>query len=409
MGPLDGTRVVDLSRYLSGPAATMLLGDMGADVVKVEGLPRGDPARESGAVVGGETVYYMASNRNKRSLAVDLRSDRGREICQKLITEADVVVENFRPGVADQMGLGWQDCSVLNGRLVYCSINGFGSAGVGATLPGFDQTVQAMSGLMSVTGTLETGPLRVGIAVADSVTGVFAAFGVVAALVKRERTGRGALVNTSLMGSMLSLMSYQAQRYLSAGQVPGQDGNDHPIMFPQGTFRTKDGAITIACGNEDMWRKLCRALSIEELADDPRFSSNAARMQSRRELRRIIEAELSVAESSQWLRAVREAGVPCGPVLNLAEALEHPVTAELRMIGTIKHSLLGDMKVLGRPVEVVGADELNGGTGKDDKWLRLPPPLLGEHSVEICREVGYTEEEVSSMLEDGIIRQPASG
>jgi crotonobetainyl-CoA:carnitine CoA-transferase CaiB-like acyl-CoA transferase len=158
-----------------------------------------------------------------------------------------------------------------------------------------------------------------------------------------------------------------------------------------------------------MWRKLCRALSIEELADDPRFSSNAARMQSRRELRRIIEAELSVAESSQWLRAVREAGVPCGPVLNLAEALEHPVTAELRMIGTIKHSLLGDMKVLGRPVEVVGADELNGGTGKDDKWLRLPPPLLGEHSVEICREVGYTEEEVSSMLEDGIIRQPASG
>lgn len=408
MGALDGIMVVDLSRYLSGPTATMLLGDMGAEIVKVEGLPRGDPARESGTAVSGETVYYMASNRNKRSLAVDLRSDRGRQICKKLIAEADVLVENFRPGVADRMGLGWEDCSALNSRLVYCSITGFGSAGIGAALPGFDQTVQAMSGLMSVTGTSETGPLRVGIAVADSATGVFAASGVLAALVERERTGKGALVNTSLMGSMLSLMSYQAQRYLSAGEVPGQDGNDHPIMFPQGTFRTKDGAITIACGNDDMWRRFCRALSMDELADDPRFSDNAARMQNRRQLRQIIEIRLAVAESSQWLEVVREAGVPCGPVLNVAEALDHPVTAELRMVATTKHRLFGEMKVLGRPVEIVGTDEENARTRNDDKWLRLPPPLLGEHSVEICREVGYSGEEVASMLEDGIIRQPTS-
>lgn len=402
MGVLDGVKVVDLTRYLSGPTATMLLADMGADVVKIEGLPRGDPARESGARVGGETVYFMASNRNKRSVAVNLRMERGRELCRKFISQADVVVENFRPGVAEEMGLGWSDCASLNDRLVYCSITGFGRSGIGASLPGFDQTVQAMSGLMSVTGTLGTGPLRVGIAVADSATGVFAAYGIVAGLFQRERTGQAQFVDCSLMGSMLSLMSYQAQRYLSTAEIPRQDGNDHPIMFPQGTFKTRDGAVTIACGNEAMWRRLCRVLGLISLAEDARFQTNALRMLNRGELRKLLEEKLAEADSPDWLRLIGEAGVPCGPVLNIAEALEHPVTAELGMVEHITHSRLGEMRVLGRAVHVAnGTTSL--GASRSEAWLRLAPPVLGEHSVEVCREVGYSDGEIASLLADGVI------
>ncbi len=253
MAALDGIRVVDLSRYLSGPTLTMLLGDLGAEVIKVETLPVGDPARESGPFTGQESVYYMASNRNKRSVAINLRDPAGLDICLDLVDTADVFVQNFRPGTAEKMGLGAADLRARNPRLVYASISGFGSRPPGDALPGFDQTAQAMSGLMSVTGTPETGPLRVGIAVADSATGVFAAVGVLAALLERERTGQGTVVEASLMESMLSLMSYQAQKFLSLREVPKQDGNDHPIMFPQGTFRARDGSLTLACGNEKMW------------------------------------------------------------------------------------------------------------------------------------------------------------
>jgi crotonobetainyl-CoA:carnitine CoA-transferase CaiB-like acyl-CoA transferase len=316
------------------------------------------------------------------------------------------VVENFRPGLAAEIGLGWADCSRLNERLVYCSISGFGDGEIGSKLPGFDQTVQAMSGLMSVTGTPDTGPLRVGIAVADSGTGVFAAFGVVSALMARERTGRGQLVTCSLMGSMLSLMSYQAQRYLSAGELPSQDGNDHPIMFPQGTFKTGDGAVTIACGNEDMWGRLCRSLSLEHLIDDPRFSSNARRMENRRDLRRLLEARLAEQGSEKWLETIRGAGVPCGPVLDVEQALSHPVTEELGMIASIKHKTLGDMRVLGRPVNIQADDGPVADTGP---WLRLPPPLLGEHSVDVCREAGYSEHDIEALLRDGIIAVPSEG
>ncbi|MDA8289869.1 MAG: CoA transferase [Actinomycetota bacterium] len=406
MGVLDGIRVVDLTRYLSGPTATMMLADMGADVIKVEGLPGGDPARQSGKEVGGETVYFLASNRNKRSLALNLRTEAGRALCRRLISRADVVVENFKPGVVEKMGLDWTACAALNERLVYCSITGFGRIGIGASLPGFDQTVQAMSGLMSVTGTSETGPLRVGIAIADSATGVFSAYGIVAALFNRERSGRGQFVDCSLMASMLSLMSYQAQRYLSASEVPGQDGNDHPIMFPQGTFRTQSGAVTIACGNEDMWRRLCIALSLTSLSEDERFKSNALRMENRAELRKLLEAKLGEGNSAFWLQRISEAGVPCGPVLSVSEALEHQVTAELGMVRRATHSSLGTMRLLGRAVHIAG-DDGSGESSPEDDWLRLAPPLLGEHSAEICREARYSEEEIASMLTDGIIKLPA--
>jgi len=396
MGQLDGIRVVDLSRYLSGPTVTMLLADLGAEVVKVETLPGGDPARDSGPFHHGESVYYMASNRNKRSLAVDLRTPEGFDLVRRLTADADIVVQNFRPGTVEKMGLGYAQLSAANPRLVYCNVSGFGMEPPGSEFPGFDQTAQAMSGLMSVTGTEATGPLRVGIAVGDSVTGVFGAVGILAALYDRERTGRGQSVDVSLMESMLTMMSYQAQKYLSLGVVPGQDGNNHPIMFPQGTFQAADGPITLASGSEAMWRRLCTVLGLEELAEDARYADNAGRVAHRDELRRRIEERLASDTADAWMARINAAGVPSSPVLDVGEALEHPFTRQLRMVETVEHSRLGPMKVLGKVVK---------GSSHDDGWLRHPPPLLGQHSVEICREAGLTETQIDDLIERGVVVQ----
>ncbi|TQC45387.1 CoA transferase [Rhodococcus sp. WS4] len=396
MAALDGIRVVDLTRYLSGPTLTMLLADLGADVIKVETLPVGDPSRQSGPFQDGESVYYMASNRNKRSIALDLRTPEGMQACRDLIRDADVFVQNFKPGTTDGMGLGASDLHELNPRLVYVSLSGFGQRAPGAELPGFDQTAQAMSGLMSITGTAETGPLRVGIAVADSATGVFGAVGVLAALYERERTGVGTVVEGSLMQSMLTMLSYQAQKYLSLGIVPGQDGNDHPIMFPQGTFKTADGAMTLACGNEKMWHRLCEVLEIQACKNDERFADNAGRMTNRVQLRRIIEDVLAAKSTDEWLRIVAASGVPCGPVLTVDQALDHPVTAGLDMIEETEHTTLGTMKVLGQSINI---------TGSEKNWLRRPPPLLGEHTREVLAEVGYDEGRIDELLNGHQARQ----
>lgn len=394
MPALDGIRVVDLTRYLSGPTLTMLLGDFGADVIKVETLPTGDPARQSGPFHGSESVYYMASNRNKRSIAVDLRTDEGRDILFQLIDRADIFVENFRPGTANGMGLSAEALRARNPRLIYTSISGFGSSGPGAKLPGFDQTAQAMSGIMSVTGNSDTGPMRVGIAVADSATGVFAAVGVLAALHERDRTGRGGVVESSLMQSMLTLMSYQAQKYLSLGEVAGLVGNDHPIMFPQGTFRTATNSITLASGNEAMWRKLCSVLGLTEIAEDPRYVTNADRMARRGELRVLLEDVLGTKPAAEWIPLINEAGVPCGPVLDLEDALTHPITEALRMVEVVDHTSLGDLKLLGQSVTV---------SGSADGWLRRHPPLFGEHTSEVLTELGLSQDQVDHLQDKGVV------
>lgn len=389
MTALGGVRVLDLTRYLSGPTLTMLLADLGADVIKVEALPAGDPARESGPFHGTESVFFLASNRNKRSVALDLRTAEGIAACRALIRDADVFVHNFKPGTAEAMGLGAEALRELYPRLVYVSVSGFGQRPPGSALPGFDQTAQAMSGLMSITGTPETGPLRAGIAVTDSATGVFGAMGVLAALYERERTGVGAVVEASLMQSMLTMLSYQAQKYLSIGVAPGQDGNDHPILSPQGTFKTGDGAMTLACGNDKMWQRLCDALGTQAWAKEERFFDNTARMQHRGELRRLIESVLATKTTSEWLEIIGPHGVPCGPVLTVDQALEHPITAGLDMVATAEHSSLGALKVLGQSINIDGGDQ---------GWLRYPPPVLGEHTSEVLREAGYDDSAIDALI-----------
>ncbi len=392
-GTMRGMRVIDLSRYIAGPTATMMLADQGADVIKVEPLHTGDPSRQSGPFVQQESVYFMSANRNKRSVAVDLRSPAGLAVVRKLAEGADVLVENFKPGTLADMGLSWEHLKDTNPRLVVCSISGFGEGPVGSQMAGFDQNVQAMGAFMSINGEPDGEPMRAGIPIADSSTGLIAAFAIAAKLLERERTGHGGPVSTSLMQSMTFMLTYQAQKYLSLGLVAGREGNDHPLLFPQGTFRTSDGYITIASGNERMWRQLCAVLDWDQgIAEDHRFVDNASRLANRRELRGLIEEKLATAPSAEWIARIGGAGVPCGPVLDIQEAFEHPVAFELELAPTVEHPTLGAMKVLGRPA-VTG----------NDRWLRLPPPRHGEHTAEVLDELGFDSRDLSVLASAGAI------
>ena len=394
MSALDGLVVLDLSRYIAGPTASMMLADQGAEVIKVEPVPLGDPSRQSGPFDNGHSVYFMSANRNKRSLAVDLRSPEGMAAVKKIAATADVLIENFKPGTTEKMGIGADQLLEINPGLVYCSISGFGDGPVGSTMAGFDQNAQGMSGLMSVTGTGETGPMRVGVPVADSTTGLIASFAILAKLHERGRTRAGGLVSTSLMQSTNFLLTYQAQKYLSLGIVAVGEGNDHPLLFPQGTFATRDGYVTIASGNERMWRELCTALGLEELAEDALYATNEGRLINKRELRRLMEQKLVARDSSEWMPLINEAGVPCGPVLRIDEAFEHPIADELKLAETVQHAELGEIRVLGRPA-VTG----------DEPWLRSAPPTLGQHSAEILAEYGVSEVEIDEMRLRGSIIQ----
>ena len=394
MSALDGLVVLDLSRYIAGPTASMMLADQGAEVIKVEPVPLGDPSRQSGPFDQGHSVYFMSANRNKRSLALDLRSPSGIAAVRKIAERADVFIENFKPGTAAKMGLGAERLLEVNPRLVYCSISGFGEGPIGASMAGFDQNAQGMSGLMSVNGTAESGPMRVGVPVADSTTGLIASFAIMSKLHERSRTGFGGKVSTSLMQSMNFLLTYQAQKYLSLGVVAVVEGNDHPLLFPQGTFATRDGYLTIASGNERMWRQLCSALGLESIAEDPLYATNEGRLANKHQLRRLLEGKLAAKDSNDWMPIINAAGVPCGPVLGIDEAFEHPIADELRLAETVKHQELGEIRVLGRPA-VTG----------DDDWLRTAPPVLGQHSVEILSEYGMSETELEALISSGAVIQ----
>lgn len=394
MSTLDGIRVLDLSRYIAGPTASMMLADQGADVIKVESVPLGDPSRQSGPFDEEHSVYFMSANRNKRSLAIDLRSAEGLDAVRRIARTADVLIENFKPGTTSKMGIGPDHLSVINPGLVYCAISGFGEGPIGSNMAGFDQNAQGMSGLMSVNGSADTGPMRVGVPIADSATGLIASFAIVAKLLERRRTGVGGVVKASLMQSTNFLMTYQAQKFLSLGIVPAGEGNDHPLLFPQGTFATRDGLLTIASGNERMWRKLCTAIGLQEFAEDPRFATNATRLANKVELRALMEERLTARDSEDWMEIINEAGVPCGPVLDMQGSFSHPVAEELELAKTIEHAALGEIRVLGRPAVT-----------DDEPWLRLPPPLLGQHSTEILRAYGFSEDIVAELIERGAVIQ----
>jgi crotonobetainyl-CoA:carnitine CoA-transferase CaiB-like acyl-CoA transferase len=392
--PLEGIKVLDLTRALSGPFCTMILGDLGADVIKVEPID-GDMMRQWGPFDRTESVYYLTGNRNKRAIAIDFRSTEGLELIKTMVKDCDVVVENFKPGSMDAMGLNYEKLAEINTRLIYMSITGFGRDGPNADQPGFDQIAQGYSGLMSVTGSPESGPLRVGVAIGDQTTGMWAAIGVLSALAQREKTGVGHRIDTSLMASLVSLLSVQGQRYLSLDETPGLAGNNHPVVSPCGVFQTKDGPLNIAANTPNMWITLCDILDLKELISDVRFIDNASRAVNRDELKNLIEQKLSTFDRQHWTHLFNESGVPAGPINNLAEVFSDSQVLHCKLVEEISHPVLGPLKLVGSPIQF----DLNKG-----KSVKRAPPLLGEHTSEILEEFGWSQQEIEALENRGVVK-----
>ena len=393
--PLGGVRVLDLTRALSGPFCTMILGDLGADVIKVEPLD-GDMMRQWGPYDRTESVYYLTGNRNKRAIAINFRSEEGLELIKSLAKECDVLVENFKPGSMDAMGLNYEKLAEINPRLIYMSITGFGRDGPNSDQPGFDQIAQGYSGLMSVTGSEESGPLRVGVAIGDQTTGMWAAIGVLAALAKREKTGVGHRIDTSLMASLVGLLSVQGQRFLSLGETPGLAGNNHPVVSPCGVFQTKDGPINIAANTTNMWVSLCNILELNELVSDARFIDNTSRAVNRDELKNLIEKKLAMFDRQHWTNLFNKAGVPAGPINNMAEVFSDDQVLHCKLVEEVKHPVLGPLKLVGIPIQF---DQQKGNS------IKRAPPLLGEHTAEILKEFGWSTSDIDALEGRSVVKQ----
>ena len=393
--PLTGVRVLDLTRALAGPFCTMILGDLGADVIKVEPIG-GDMIRQWGPFDRGTSAYYLSGNRNKRAMAVDFRNPRALELLRSMALHCDVVVENFRPGAAQAMGLDHDTLVERNERLIHASVTGFGRTGPAGDRPGFDQIAQGYSGLMSVTGSEASGPVRVGVAIGDQAAGMWCAIGILAALAQRTATGKGRRVETSLLAGLVGLMSVQAQRYLSLGETPGLAGNTHPVIAPYGVFETADGPLNIAPATDDMWKRLCRILGLQHLTDDPRYATNAARIERRQELKDLIEAKLRQGTRREWSDKLLAADIPAGPINTLADVFADEQVNHLGLVEDVAHAELGRIRQVGSPVVF---------DGQHGQSIRRAPPVLGEHTFEILEEFGYARGDLEALAAAGVIRQ----
>lgn len=374
---LDGLRVIDLSSHLSGPYCSMILADHGADVIKVERPGGGDDARRMPPFVAGESSPFMLWNRNKRSIVLDLKEERDRALCRDLVRDADVFLENFKPGTAERLGLGYAELAQLNPRLVYCSISGFGQTGPYRGRGGFDLMVQAMSGIMSVNGPEDGPPHRLPLAIADIGAGMFAAIGILAALRARERTGRGQQVDTSLYEAAVSFGLYEAAHLFATGEEPPRLGQAHRASAPYQVFRTSDGWVTIGAGAQPLWRRFCEVIDRADLADDPHFKDNAARVANRKMLASILDEAFGRASTAHWVERLVAAGVPVGPVQHYAEVFADPQVLARGMVAKLDHPAAGLMRTLGIPVKL---SETPGA-------LRRPAPRLGEHTAEVLAEI----------------------
>ena len=382
--PLAGIRVLDLTRYLAGPFCTMLLADYGADVIKVESS-KGREFRPAGAK--RDSYFFLSANRGKRSLVLDYKSEPGKSVLLRLLADCDVLVENFRPGVMAKLGLAPVDLVERFPRLVYCGISGFGADGPYADRPGFDQIAQGMSGLMSLTGTEESGPTRSGIAISDLLGGIFGAHGIQLALLARERTGRGQIVNTSLLEATIAILSWGAGMFFERGQVPGPAGQHHPLSSPYGRFRARDGYLNIAAGSEAMWEKLARALGHPEWIGDERFAGALERLKNRDLLTETLESVLAGGDVTHWVEQINAAGVPCGPVLDIGQVFSDPQVLARKMLVELPHPEVGTYKTTGLPIDLSDTPGA----------IKRPPPLLGQHTHEILTEAGLTPAEIRNL------------
>ncbi len=391
--PLSGIKVVDLTRVVSGPFCTMLLADFGAEIVKIESLD-GDPSRVTGIVreEQSENPYFVNLNRSKRGITLNTKAEAGREVVRRLVKVSDVVVENFRPGVMDRLGLGYQDLRKINPRIVYAAVSGFGKTGPYKDRPAFDFIAQAMSGFMSLNGDAAMPPLRAGIPISDTVAGLYAAFGIVCALRERDRTGLGQEVQTAMVDGLISMFSFAASAFFSTGELPPRTGNDHMVLAPYGLFQTADGPIAVAPSTADTWQKLCKALGLEDLVTDPRFDTNPKRLKARQEVNALVSARLKERSRGEWIEILNKAGVPCGPIYNLAETFDDPQVRHQEMVIESPQPT-GPVRMPGFPVKLTATPAR----------VRRPSPQVGEHTIDVLRELGYSDAEIEKLKRERVI------
>lgn len=393
-GPLTGVKVLDLSRVLAGPYCTMTLGDAGADVIKIE-PPGGDETRRWGPpFLEGEAAYYLSCNRNKRSMVVDLAQNEGQRVLRRMASKADVLIENFKLGTMERWGLGYEE--VLrpeNPRLVYCNISGFGRTGPYADLPGYDFVVQAMGGLMSITGEVGGVPQKVGVAIADLTTGMMAAFGITAALHHRAVVGTGQRVDLSLLETQVSWLANMASNYLMSGKVPSPIGNAHANVVPYQTLAAQDRELVVAVGTDPQFRRFCQSIGLPELGTDPLFATNSARITHRSKLLAILEPVFLTRTADEWLKLLWESGIPSGPINTLDRVFADPQVRHRQMLQEVPHPTIGSLPQVGLPIKF----------GDTPGAITRHPPLLGEHATQILSESGYGPDEIAALLESGVV------
>jgi crotonobetainyl-CoA:carnitine CoA-transferase CaiB-like acyl-CoA transferase len=393
-GPLQGIRVVDLTRVLAGPFATQSLGDLGAEVLKIEPPGGGDETRRFPPFIAGESHYFLGINRNKKSLVIDLQQPAGADILRRLVTRADVLVENYRPGVMDRLGLGYEPLAALNPRLIYCAISGFGLTGPLRDKPSFDIVTQALTGALSINGERGHLPVKLGIPLGDMVGGIFGPMAILAALHERTLTGHGRLIDISLYDGLIGMLGYFAQLAFITGEDPAPMGSSHPNIVPYGSFPAADGSIIIAVLSESFWGKLCDALERPDLAHDPRFATPTGRRDHRDEVDRIIAEVTRTRSVAEWEERLAAFDVPHAPVLGVAAALAHPHAVAREMVVSAQHASAGEVRLAGRPIKFPGAPQRPS----------TAPPTLGQHTAEVLRnDLGYSEDAIAALRRDGVI------
>jgi CoA:oxalate CoA-transferase len=396
---LEGIRVIDLSHVLAAPTTTMFLADLGAEVIHLE-PPQGDDAREYGPFAGGQdknhSGYFISLNRNKKSLVLNLKLAKGKEILRELIGVSDVIIENFRPSTMGKMGFGWEEIQKINPRIIYAAISGFGhdSPPEYAKRPSYDMVAQAYSGLMSITGPVGGPPCRVGSSVGDIISGQQAVIGILAALAHREKTGRGQFYDGSMVDGLFAVLESAVARYTISGKIPGPLGGAHPSITPFEAFRTKDSWIILAAGNDSLWAKLCRIVDREDLINDPRFENNHLRTENQPELSAILTTETTKKTTAEWIAICEKADIPFSKINNIKEICEDPIIRHRNMLATVDQPGIGQVRIAASPIRL----------SETPGTVRTPAPLLGEHSAEVLREVlGYPEERIDALKAEGVI------
>ena len=394
--PLEGVRVLDLTRVLAGPYCTMMLGDLGADVLKVERPGAGDDVRAWGPpfAPGGESAYFLCVNRNKRSITIDLKTSPGQDLVRELARRCEVLVENFKTGTLDEMGIGYEALRGVNPGLIYCSITGFGTTGPYADLPGYDLIAQAMGGIMSITGEVSGEPMKVGVPIVDISTGMFSAVAILAALRVKERTGQGQRIDMALLDSQIAWLGNVAGNYLVGGQPARRLGNAHPNITPYEVFPTRDGHVALAVGNEGQWRRFCQVAGAPHLAEDPLFRTNADRVRNREKLVPVMAEVMRRRTSQEWMDLLRADDIPCGPIQTVDRALNDPQVLARGMVVEARHPTAGPVKLVASPLKLC----------ETPPAVRLPPPTLGQHTEEILREMlGLAPQAIADLRDQKVI------